>query len=203
MCVGISLLAGSIWTVFYEYSTIGTNILAVAIFAPLFSNLYTVANHTLQSMNKFKMVYISSISGILVNAILDVPFMLLFDYLGIPAYFGASVATILGFASTVVIATVYLKKEYHFKFDDTKKTLSKIIVPLITMIVVVILMKLFIPIDYNSRLACIIYIAVIASVGALVYFIVSHKMGLIDEILGDNYMQKLKNKLFKIKKRSN
>ena len=71
------------------------------------------------------------------------------------------------------------------------------------MIVVVILMKLFIPIDYNSRLACIIYIAVIASVGALVYFIVSHKMGLIDEILGDNYMQKLKNKLFKIKKRSN
>ena len=200
MCVGISLLASSIWTVFYGYNAIGTNILAVAIFAPLFSNLYTVANHTLQSMNKFKMVYISSITGILLNAILDVPFMLLFDLIGIPAYWGATVATIIGFSATVIIAMIYLKREYHFNFSATKKMLAKIIVPLATMIVVVVLMKLFIPINYDSKFACVMYIAVIAIVGALSYFIVSHKMGLMDEILGKNYLQKLKNKFFRNKK---
>ena len=200
MCVGISLLASAIWNVFYGYSAIGTNILAVAIFAPLFSNLYTVANHTLQSMNKFKMVYISSISGIVVNAVLDVPFMLLFDFIGLPAYWGASVATIFGFLSTVFIAVHYLKREYHFSFGDTKKMLGKIILPLVVMVVVVVLMKLFIPIDYDSRFACVMYIAVIALVGAFTYFIISHKMGLIDEILGANYLHRLKNRFSRNKK---
>ena len=200
MCVGISLPSSAIWTVFYGYNALGTNILAVAIFAPLFSNLYTVANHTLQSMNKFKWVYISSITGIVLNAILDVPFMLLFDFLGISAYWGATVATVVGFSATVIIAMIYLKKEYHFEYQDTTKMIGKIIVPLVTMIVVVVLMKLFIPIDYDSRFACVMYIAVIAIVGAISYFIVSHKMGLMDEILGKNYLQKLKNRFVRNKK---
>ncbi len=202
MCVGISLLASSIWTVFYGYNAIGTNILAIAIFAPLFSNLYTVANHTLQSMNKFKWVYISSITGIVLNAILDVPFMLLFDFLGITAYFGATLATVVGFSATVVIAMIYLKKEYKFQYQETKKTLAKIVVPLLTMIVVVILMKLFIPIDYDSRFSCVMYIAVIAIIGAASYFIVAHKMGLIEEILGKNYGQKLKEKFLSHRKKA-
>ena len=203
MCVGISLLSSSIWTVFYGYNPLGTSILGVAIFAPLFSNLYTVCNHTLQSINKFKWVYISSITGILLNAILDVPFMLLFDFLGIPAYWGATVATMVGFSVTVLIAMAYLKKEFQFKYHDTKKTIGKIMIPLIVMIVVVILMKLFIPINYDNRFACVIYIGVISIVGAMAYFIISHKMGLLDDILGENYLEKLKNKIFKIKKRSN
>lgn len=202
MCVGISLLASSIWTVFYGYNGIGSNILSIAIFAPLFSNLYTVANNTLQSMNKFKWVYISSITGIILNALLDVPFMLLFDFIGIPAYFGATVATIVGFTSTLLIAMWYLKKEYHFHYQDTKRTLGKIILPLATMIVVVLLMKLFVPINYDSRFACIIYIAVIACVGALSYFIVSHKMGLMDEILGKNYLQRIKARFVGRKKKA-
>ncbi len=200
MCIGISLLASSIWTVFYGYSSIGTNILAFAIFAPLFTNLYTVCNHTLQSMNKFKWVYISSISGIVINALLDVPFMLLFDSLGAPAYWGATLATIVGFSITILIAVLYLRKEYRFQYHDTKKMFMKMIVPLVTMIVVVLVMKLFIPIDFNSRFACVMYIAVIALVGAFSYFIISHKMGLIDEILGKDYLQKLKNKFIKNKK---
>mgnify|MGYP005796744041 CR=1 FL=1 len=200
MCVGISLLSAAIWTVFYGYSNLGTSILTVAIFAPLFSNLYTVCNHTLQSMNKFKWVYISSITGIVLNAVLDVPFMLLFDFLGLPAYWGATLATVVGFSATVVIAMIYLRREYHFQYTDTKKMIGKILIPLIVMIVVVVLMKLFIPVDYDSRFACIMYIAVISAVGALSYFIVSHKMGLMDEILGENYLQKLKKRFLKNKK---
>ncbi len=200
MCFGISLLAASIWTVFYGYNQLGTNILAVAIFAPLFSNLYTVCNHTLQSMNKFKWVYISSITGIVLNAILDVPFMLLFDVMGIPAYWGATVATAIGFSATVIIAMIYLKKTYKFNFNDTMKVLGKIIVPLATMIVVVLLLKTFIPIEYDSRFSCVMYIAFITLVGAAAYFIIAHKMGLIKEILGDNYGERLKNKFLKHKK---
>ena len=200
MCVGISLLASSVWTVFYGYNSLGTSILTVAIFAPLFSNLYTVCNHTLQSMSKFKWVYISSITGIVLNALLDVPFMLLFDFIGVPAYYGATLATVVGFGVTVIIAMIYLKREFQFKYTDTKNALVKILLPLIVMIVVVLLMKLFIPIDYDSRFACVMYIAVIALVGSFTYFIISHKMGLMDDILGKNYLQRLKSRFFKHKK---
>ena len=200
MCVGISLLASSVWTVFYGYNSLGTSILTVAIFAPLFSNLYTVCNHTLQSMNKFKWVYISSITGIVLNALLDVPFMLLFDFIGVPAYYGATLATVVGFGVTVIIAMIYLKREFQFKYTDTKNALVKILLPLIVMVVVVLLMKLFIPIDYDSRFACVMYIAVIGLVGSFTYFIISHKMGLMDDILGKNYLQRLKSRFFKHKK---
>ena len=58
------------------------------------------------------------------------------------------------------------------------------------------------PINYDSRFACIIYIAVIACVGALSYFIVSHKMGLMDEILGKNYLQRIKARFVGRKKKA-
>ncbi len=200
MCVGISLLAASIWTVFYGYQALGTSILMVAIFAPLFSNLYTVCNHTLQSMNCFKWVYISSITGIILNAVLDVPFMLLFDFIGIPAYWGATLATIVGFSVTIFIAMLYLRRAYKFKFQEVKKVLGNILIPLGTMIVVVVLMKLMIPIDYQNWFYCVMYIAIIALVGALAYFIVAEKMGLIDEIFGKDFMKKIKARIFKNKK---
>ena len=200
MCVGISLLSSSIWTVFYGYNVLGSSILAMCIFSPLFSNLFTISNYTLQSVNKFKMVYLSSITGIVTNAILDVPFMLLLDLIGLPAYWGATLATIVGFSVTIIIAMAVLKKEFNFKYKDILKTLKNTMVPLGTMIVVVLLLKLFLPVNYDSRLSCIIYIVVITIIGALSYFIVSYKMGLIDYILGDDFMLKIKNKFFKNKK---
>ncbi len=200
MCVGISLLSASIWNVFYGYNILGTSLLAVGIFAPLFTNLFSVANYTLQSMNKFKVVYIASTLGIFLNTILDAPFMLLLDYLGLPAYWGATLATALGLSSTVFIAMYVLKKEYKFKYHEILTVFKKSLVPLITMIIVVVLLKLFIPINYDSRLSSVIYIAVISLIGAGVYFIISYQMGLIDDVLGHDFLTKIKNKIIPSKK---
>ncbi len=200
MCIGISLLSSSIWTVFYGYNPLGTSILAVGIFAPLFTNLFSVANYTLQSMNKFKVVYIASTLGILLNTILDAPFMFLLDLIGLPAYWGATFATALGLGSTIFVAMYVLKKEYKFKYHEILTVMKKSLIPLITMIVVVILMKMFIPINYDSRLSSIIYIAVISLIGAGIYFLISYKMGLIDKVLGSDFLKKIKNKFISSKK---
>ncbi len=202
MCFGIALLSKEIWTVFYglDFIQIGTNILAFGIFAPLFSNLFTISNYTLQSMNKFKMVYKASISGILVNTILDIPMMLLFNLLGIPAYLGATFASIIGYSVTVILAMHYLNKEYHFKYKEIIKTLKKIAVPLITMLVVVILIKLVIKIDYTNRLLVVGYIGLVSMVGAIVYFLVAFKMGLTNDILGNDLIKRIKGKFKRNKK---
>jgi len=207
MCVGISLLSGSIWTLFYGYQEgfhhLGTLILAVCIFSPLFSNLYTICNYTLQSVNQFKMVYLSAITGIVTNAILDVPFMLLLDAMGLPAYWGATFATIVGFSVTVFIAMKVLKKKFDFQYKGIISMLKKACVPLLTMIAVVVLMKLFLPVSYESRMSCFIYLMVISLVGACAYFLVAYQMGLIHQVLGDDFFDKLKRKLKRNKKEVN
>lgn len=202
MCVGISLLSTSIWTVFYGYSKLGSSILAVSIFATLFANLFSISNYTLQSINKFKMVYISVIGGLLLNAILDVPFMLFMDFIGLPAYFGSTFATISGMCVTMILAMRALKREYHFSYKEVLVVLKNICLPLIAMIGIVVLMKIFIPINYTSRLVCIIYIGVISLVGAAIYLVLSYKMGLIDQIFGDNFLQKIKNRFVKKKEKN-
>jgi len=200
MCMGISMLSGAIWTVFYGYNTLGASILSVCIFAPLFSNLYTVSNYTLQSMNKFKMVYISAITGVMINLVLDVPMMYLFNFLNIPAYHGVTCASIMGFTTTLLIAMHILKKEYDFKYNEIFKVIKKCFIPLVSMIIVVFLLKLVIPINYNSKFLVIGYIGIISVIGALVYFIIANKMGLIEEVLGADFLNKLKSKFIKNKK---
>lgn len=200
MCVGISLLSGAIWTVFYGYNVVGASILSVCIFAPLFSNLYTVSNYTLQSMNKFKMVYISAITGVLINLVLDVPMMYLFNFLNIPAYHGVTCASIMGFTTTLIIAMIVLRREYNFRYGEIFRVIKKCIVPLVSMILMVILMKSFIPINYNNKFLVIAYIGIISVVGAVIYFIIAGKMGLTSEILGDDFISKIKGKFIRNKK---
>lgn len=202
MCVGISLLSSAIWTVFYGYNNLGSSILAVCIFAPLFSNLYTVSNYTLQSMNKFKMVYISAVTGVLINLILDVPMMYLFNFLNIPAYHGVTCASIIGFTTTLLIAMHILKKEYKFNYSEIFKVIKKCIVPLISMILVVVILKYFMPINYDNKALVIGYIGLISVVGAIIYFVVANKMGLISEVLGNDFIDKLKKKIMRNKNRS-
>ena len=195
MCIGISLLATPIWTIFYGYNPLGSTILAFCIFSPLFSNLFTISNYTLQSVNKYCYVYISAIFGILLNTILDVPCMLLFDLIGLPSYWGATFATILGFSSTVIIAMIILKKLLKFNYKGILKTMLDISIPLIVMTLAVLIIKAFIPVNFTSRITCILYVLVVSIIGALIYFIISYKMGLINHIFGDDFLNKIKNKL--------
>ena len=63
------------------------------------------------------------------------------------------------------------------------------------MIVGLYLLSLIIPICVSSRMINILLVAVYTIVGAIIYFIVSYKLGLIDKIFGDNLLQKLKKRL--------
>lgn len=200
MCVGISLLSDSVWTVFYGYSKVGTPLLAVSIFSALFGNIYSIANNTLQSMNRFKMVYISTILGFVLNAALDIPLMYLFNKFNLPPFWGASVATYTGFSLSFIITFIYLKKKYKFNYKSIGKTLGKTILPLVAMILVVVLLKIFIPLNYGSKMFCILFIVLAAGLGSLSYFIISYKMGLINEIFGKDIFRKIKRKF---KKRNN
>ena len=192
-CVGIMLLAKPVWTIFYGRDSLGFQILTVCIVVPLIQNIFMITQSTLQSLNKFKAVYLSTILGLILNASLDIPLMLLFDKFGL-AYVGATIATIIGYSLSIVIALTLLKKEHQLSYGETFKTVLKTLIPLIIMALVVVGLKLVIP--YVDRKAYLVgYIAVISIIGAIVYLLISYKMGILESAFGKDYINRIMKKL--------
>ena len=121
--------------------------------------------------------------------------MLLYYKIGIPSYLGAVTASIIGYSLSIIITLVSLKKECNLSYGKTFKTVAKMIVPMIVMILVVVLFKMIVPVNYGSRLSCVLYVAINALVGGLVYLFIAWKMGLIDEVLGKAMVNKILTKI--------
>lgn len=192
MSIGISLLSTSVWTVFYGYSVDGGRILSLSIFASLLSSVYLITSSALQGLNKYKLVYISALIGFGMNALLDFPIMYLFSKIGISPYMGAITSSILGYGTSIIFILRSLKKECKLNYKETFGILGKLIVPLTAMILVVLVVKNIVPVNYDSKLSCIVYIGINAIVGALVYGIIVFKMKIVDKVLGEKMTNKIK-----------
>ena len=75
----------------------------------MLGNVAMIISCTLQGMNKYKHVYLMNLIGSLTNAILDVPLMILFNKLNLPAYYGASVSSIIGYTTSTLIGLKYIQ----------------------------------------------------------------------------------------------
>ena len=197
MAVGLSLLSKPIWGVFYGISNVyGYRILAIVVFASLMNNLMLITNSTLQSLNKFKHAYISAILGFIVNIILDIILIRVFALIGIPAYLGASAASIIAYTSSVLYALLILKKEERLHYRTTIIFSFKLLIPIGFMILGVVGVNyLFGGINYNNKLMSIVNIAVSALVGVLIYAGILIKTGTLKKVFGEAYYNKLLRKL--------
>lgn len=195
MVLGLSLLAKPIWSIFYGYNELGSSIFSILVFQSLFFNLYTVTSSTLQSLNKFKTVYFTSLFGFFLNAILDIPLMLFFHAIHMEAWLGAIVATIIGYSSSILLALRQLKKHHDLSYRSMKRLCYKLIVPLTSMVLVVILLKQVIPVNYMSKVSCIFYVGIISVVGAFVYLFITYQFRILQKVFGKSYVQKIIKKL--------
>lgn len=195
MTIGISMLSNSIWSIFYGYNTQGTVILALNIFVGFFLNVYMVTSTVLQGLNKFKIVYIATIAGFVTNMALDVPIMLLFNKIGIPAYLGAPTASIIGFSTSILIGCLSLKKDCKLAYRSTFNIFMKMIIPTVAMILGVFIVGKLIPYEITSKFSCILYVAVNALIGALLYIGIAFKLGIVTEIFGKDMINRILKKL--------
>ncbi len=193
--VGLCILSTPVWTVFYGASENGPLVLAIMVISAIFANLYSVTFNVMQSMNKFKTVYLSVFVGFLVNGLLDIPLILLFDKIGIPPYWGAPFATMIGYNVSMIIARADLRKNYKMKFKDTAVMALKIAVPTAAMVAVLEVMNHFVPFTTNGVWDSILMIVANAGVGGVIYMGIAYKMGLLAEVFGKEHLQKLVKKL--------
>ena len=195
LVLGLAVLAPSVWTLFFNVNKAGGMILRVAVFSALLANIYMVLSTILQSLNKYKLVYLVSISGFVLNALLDVPIMLLFNKLGLPAYLGSIVASICGFGTSIMIGLLSLKKQDKVSYKLLRKMCLNTLIAGVSMLVVLIPLNMLLTFNPYTFSGAFINTVINAFVGAPIYISVSYKLGLIDEVFGKAMVNKILKKL--------
>lgn len=195
MTIGISFLAIPIWTVFYGSSIMGSTVLAYSIFTALFSTMYLTLISILQSLNKFKLSYFSAFAGFITNAILDIPLMILFHKLGLPAYYGAITATLLGYTLTIVTSLRSLKKGHDLTYRDMLSTFAKSLVPISAMMLSLFLLNAFLPFNYLSKSSSLMTIIIKTIVSGGIYLIIAYKMKILQKVFGSQSINRIVSKL--------
>ena len=192
MTIYMSLLSQPIWTLFYGKSINGPIVFRYFVYTALFGGVYTIMVNTLQGINKYKLVTTTVLIGLLTNAILDVPLMLLFNKLGMNVSYGAITAALIGYTLSATISLTVLHKKYNFSFNETIKRLPKFIFSWTIFIISILLLKQFIPINLSNRLLQIPILTIYGVVSFLIYIFINNKNNIIKEILGESINNKLK-----------
>lgn len=199
MSIGISLLANEVYYIFYGTSEYGGIILRLLPYSIILGNINMVVNTTLQSLDKFKTIYISTFTGLITNALLDIPLMILCDKIGIYPYYGAIISTMIGTSLSLTISLRKLKKDMNFEYKELLNIMKKAILPLVSMIIVVLILEHFVSPLFTTRITSIITCLICAVLGAIIYGIISYKNNLLYSSLGEEYVDQILRKI-KLKK---
>ena len=190
LAIFLSLNASSVWTIFYGQNKFGPSIIKYMILLTVLDSLYIVVNSLLQSLSKYKVLFISVISGILLNIILDIPLMHLFNNIGLQAYHGAIISTFIGTIVSLTISFGYLKKKLNFKYNETLKILPKTIINIIILIIIDLLLSFILPINSTSRLTQIFNLSILGIITVYIYLMLNRNN--LKEILPENILKILR-----------
>jgi len=196
MTLFLSLLTEPVWTLFYGSSYYGPLVYKVFVYTALFGGVYTIIVNTLQGLSKYKLVIVTVLSGLVTNAILDIPLMLLANKLGFNPSYGAIIAALLGYTLSTTLSLVILNKKYGFRFMQSVKRLPHYLISWIIFIVTILLLKQIIPTNLNGRLIQIPILAAYGVVSFLIYFYVNYKNGNLEIVFG-NKINLIINKIFR------
>ena len=200
MAVGIAILSEPVYRIFYGFKDFGSSILAWAIVLNVISSIVAVVSMAMQSIDMGKHVVIFTLVGIVVNACMDLPFIYLFNYIGLEAYLGATAASILGELVTLALLLIAFYKKHRLGFTPAFKILGKIIVPIIAMVAVIALLHIVWPVPGVDRFSILPQLVVYGIAGASVYGVLAYLFGAITDVMDKDKLKGILRKLHLVKK---
>jgi len=184
------LLFLTVPTVFYGSSKYGASVLSYYIFVGLFVGLFTAMVTTLQSLKDYKSVFVSLIVGVVIKMLLNTNLLVAFNKMHFPAYYGVITASILGYLVSFIICLVILKVKYGVSYEKVLKDFIEVMCASLLMIIMLFLLKFFIPVGVSNRILNIFIILIYTLVGGGVYLFYTYKSKTIKSIFGDLWKKK-------------
>lgn len=197
MAVGLAILSPNVWTVFYGISEYGPKVYALYVFVSVATVLFTSSITTVQILKDYKIVFIALISGFFTKLILNVPLLYGFYKMGLPAYYGSIIATILGYLVCAFICLVFLNKKYKVDYEETIKCFIEVTTSVTVMAIALLLLKVIFPYSTPSKLLNILIIIIYTLIGGIIYLGITIKNGTLYKVFGSDIINKVINKLKK------
>jgi len=194
MTVGLCFLSKPIYTVFYGPSKYGPSVLSFYVFVALITALFTTGITITQILKYYKVVFISMASGLLLKTLVNVSLINQLNSLGLPAYYGSILASILGYGLSLIICLIALNRKCGVNYEETAKQLVNTLCGTVLMIIALLLVKLVIPLSSQSRFMNLPIIIVYTVVGGAVYLFYMYKTKSVNQVFGDKILNKFKKR---------
>ena len=156
--------------------------------------------NTNQTMNNTKATITALGGSLILKILLNVPFMHLFHVLGLESYYATISLNILIDTTASIYLLYKVKKQTNISYLKAARTLIKVLLCTLIMVLGLSILNLFIPSFSISRMGSILYIILYGVIGVIIYFFVAYKSNTISEIVGKDFLEKIISKFKGLKR---
>ena len=190
LSIFLSIFSKQVWTIFYGESFYGPLIFKYTILLAILDSAYIMICSALQGLSKTKLIYISCATGLITKTILDIPLIFLFNKLGIYPFYGAILATTIGYLLSLAIPLYTLHHKYNFSYKETVKSIPKLVVTIVILVIICLILKPLIFNHITRKLPMLLALAAIGLVSLILYYIMNKD--LLNELVGNRLLNKFK-----------
>lgn len=195
MVIGLFMLAGPVWTIFYGYDKLSIDVYQFYVLQTITFSFYSIFIDIAQTMNDSKLSLGTLGASFLLKMFLNVPMMNLFDKIGLNAMYAPIVTTLIVQVLAVLFIMIVLKKKYKIEYTGTFKNVFKTVLCSLVMLASLLILNLFYPIVVSSRWMSMLQVLVYALLGVIVYGFITYSSGLLDDIFGKKFIDNILIKL--------
>lgn len=192
LSIFLSIFSKQVWTIFYGESFYGPLIFKYTILLAILDSAYIMICSALQGLSKTKLIYISCATGLITKTILDIPLIFLFNKIGIYPFYGAILATTIGYLLSLAIPLYTLKHKYNFNYTDTIKSIPKLIVTIVILVLICTGLRSIVFTHVTGKLPELIALAIIGILSLIIYYLLNKD--LLNQLIGDKFISKFKRK---------
>ena len=178
---GMAAISTPVYTIFYGYDKLGSNVLYLSSFTAISLGLFTVLMAILQGLSENGLAIKYLVLGLIIKILMQYPMIYLFKI------FGPLIATNLGMLVIIFMALKHLKVGYNFNQDRTRRRFIGITAFSVTMFLIVLAVEKGLELFLNpaSSLQSLIIVVISIIIGCLFYGFAAIKSDLAQKILGD------------------
>lgn len=192
LSIFLNIFSKQVWTIFYGESFYGPLIFKYTILLAILDSAYIMICSALQGLSKTKLIYISCATGLITKTILDIPLIFLFNKIGIYPFYGAILATTIGYLLSLAIPLYTLKHKYNFNYTDTIKSIPKLIVTIVILVLICTGLRSIVFTHVTGKLPELIALAIIGILSLIIYYLLNKD--LLNKLIGDKITNKFKRK---------